>query len=189
MFAFYTTSPYKIFKALLLFAFLLALNPATYSQEKKPEIAEFGTEIFSPPAQVAEIKPLIIDDETSYDSAFIVTFEQLTKYYQSARLIIALQNRSEDYVDHIWFQLRLLDKKSGFLYREQAVLFTGIAAGQKVRLEVICESISPEEIGFVVLRPELIEIDDQEYPFNQDFFKLNNASSFDLQFVFNTRFQ
>lgn len=168
--------------------FILFGTPLS-AQEIKPEIVDFGREEVKPATHSPVITPIIIEQEVASDTTFQVSIEQISKYYQSARMILALKNSSNLGVNHIWFQVRLLDKNGAFLYREQPVLFTEINVNQSIRYELIFESINPEQIGYVVFRPELIELESKEYPLKESFFRLTNATAEEIQVVFNTRFQ
>ncbi len=172
----------------LTFLLIIFCNPSN-AQKTEPKIADFGREKVKPTTQSAEITPLIIEQEVGSDTTFQVSIEQISKYYQSTRMILALKNSSNLLVNHIWFQVRLLDKNGGFLHREQPVLFTEINVNQSIRYELIFESISPEQIGYIVFRPELIELESKEYPLKESFFRLTNATAEEIQVVFNTRFQ
>lgn len=173
--------------ALWLVVFIV-FSSSLAAQEFKPEIAEFGDEEAKPKTPSPAIKPLIIDQEVSLDSVFQLSVQQISRFYQSASMIFRLKNTSELYVNHIWFQVRLLDKNGGFLHREQPVLFTEINIGQGIRYELIFESIEPEQIGYMVFRPELVEVENKEYPLNESYFSLSNETAFDIYIVFNTRF-
>jgi len=181
-----------IFKKSILgiatFVFILFSTPLS-AQEIKPEIVDFGREEVKPTTQSADVKPLIIDHKVSLDTTFQISVEQISKYYQSARMILSLKNSSNLLVNHCWFQVRLLDKNGEFLYREQPVLFTEINVNQSIRYELIFESIDPEQIGYVVFRPELLELENKEYPLRESFFRLNSTAAQDIHVVFNTRFQ
>lgn len=182
----------RIFKkwllSILAFVFIIFSTPLS-AQETEPKIVDFGREEVKPAAQSPEITPIIIEQEVGLDTTFQVSIEQISKYYQSTRMILALKNSSKLLVNHIWFQVRLLDKNGEFLYREQPVLFTEININQSINYELIFESISPEQIGFVVFRPELIELESKEYPLKESFFRLTNTTAQDVKVVFNTRFQ
>lgn len=170
------------------FVFILFSRPLC-AQEIKPEIVDFGREEIKSATQSPDVKPLIIDHKANIDTVFQISVEQISKYYQSARMILSLKNSSNFHVNHSWFQVRLLDKNGEFLYREQPVLFTKININQSIRYELIFESIDPEQIGYVVFRPELLELEGKEYPLKESFFRLTNVAAQDIQVVFNTRFQ
>jgi hypothetical protein len=68
-------------------------------------------------------------------------------------------------------------------------MFTNIEPGQKVSYEVLCESIYPKDIGYVVLRPELIELNRKEKPLETRLFEMQNMTGFPVKVVLNTRFQ
>lgn len=158
------------------------------AQQKQPKLAEFGTEPLNINAENLQEEVFLVK-ESGEDSIFKVQLTSLSSFYQSARLIISMTNNSNQHIDHLWFQLRLLTSKAEFLFREQPVMFTNISPDQTVSYEILCESISPEDIGYVVLRPELIELNREEKPLNTSLFVLNNATRFPLKLVLNTRFQ
>lgn len=172
----------------LLF-FLSLFSTTLNAQSTEPKIADFGREEPKVRTQSPEVTTLIRDEEISFDTTFQIKVEQITKYYQSTRMILSLKNSSNLLINHIWFQVRLLNKNGEFLYCEQPVLFTEVNSNQSIRYELIFESIDPEQIGYVVFRPELIELESIEYPLKESFFKLNNSSLQQIQTVFNTRFR
>lgn len=178
----------KSFLGILIFLFSL-YSAALNAQTTEPKIADFGREETKVRMQSPEVTTLIRDEEISFDTTFQIDVEQITKYYQSTRMILSIKNSSNLLVNHIWFQVRLLNKNGEFLYREQPVLFTEVKPNQSIRYELIFESIDPEQIGYVVFRPELIELESIEYPIKESFFKLKNSSLQQIQAVFNTRFR
>jgi hypothetical protein len=103
--------------------------------------------------------------------------------------VVAFTNNSPFFIDNFWMQVRLLDKNGSFLYREQPVLFTSVQAGKTVRGEVLCESIGTEEVGFVVIRPELLEIERNERPFESRFLKLKSSVPQPVRVVLNSLFE
>jgi len=178
----------KSILGIVTFAFILFSTPLS-AQEFKPEIADFGQEEVKTTRQSMDNKPETIDHKVSFDTTFQISVEQISKYYQSARMILSLKNNSNLRINHSWFQVRLLDKNGEFLYREQPVLFTEINVNQSIRYELIFESIDPEQIGYIVFRPELLELEGKEYPLKESFFRLTNVAAQDIHVVFNTRFQ
>ncbi len=172
---------------LLIFLGLLHFNPL-FGQELKPKLAEFGTEPLNPQPDSLRYQRFYAA-ENEQDSIFLIQLTNLSTFYQSARLIVSLTNNSKEHIDHLWFQLRLLTLKAEFLYREQPVMFTNIKPGQKVSYEVLCESIYPKDIGYVVLRPELIELNRKEKPLETRLFEMQNVTDFPVKVVLNTRFQ
>jgi len=185
---YYTTSLFKRAVLARWLVVFIALSSSLAAQELKPEIADFGDEEPKPSMPSPAIKSLIIDQEVRLDSTFQVSVQQISRFYQSTSIIFTLKNTSNLHVNHVWFQVRLLDRNGGFLYREQPVLFTEISVGQGIRHELIFESIDPKQIGYVVFRPELVEIENKEYPLNEGYFSLTNETAFDIHVVFNTRF-
>jgi len=173
---------------MLLFSISTIVANEVKAQHKQPKLAEFGTEPLHINADSYQ-KEVILEEEINEDSIFKVQLTSLSSFYQSARLIVSMTNNSSRHVDHLWFQLRLLTPKSEFLFREQPVMFTNVSPDQTVSYEVLCESITPNDIGYVVLRPELIELNRQEKTLDTSFFELNNATDFPLKLVLNTRFQ
>ncbi|MCK9451755.1 MAG: hypothetical protein M0Q90_08700 [Bacteroidales bacterium] len=178
----------KAIVGIVTFVFIL-FSTALRAQEFKPEIADIGQQEVKTNTQSMDIKPETIDHKVSLDTTFQISVEQISKYYQSTRMILSLKNNSNLRINHSWFQVRLLGKNGEFLYREQPVLFTEINVNQSIRYELIFESIDPEQIGYVVFRPELLELEGKEYPLNESFFRLTNIAAQDIQVVFNTRFQ
>lgn len=183
----YSTYRYALILMLFLHIGQLHFNPL-FGQELKPKLAEFGPELLKPqPDSVRYQSFYAVENEQ--DSIFLIQLTNLSTFYQSARLIVSLTNNSKEHIDHLWFQLRLLTPKAEFLYREQPVMFTNIQPGQKVSYEVLCESIYPKDIGYVVLRPELIELNRKEKPLETKLFEMQNVTDFPLKVVLNTRFQ
>ncbi len=178
----------KSILGIVTFVFIIFSTPLS-AQAFKPEIVGFGQKEVKTIRQSMDNKPETMDHKVSLDTIFQISVEQISKYYQSARMIISLKNSSNLLVNHSWFQVRLLDKNGEFLYREQPVLFTEINVNQCIRYELIFESIDPEQSGYIVFRPELLELEGKEYPLNESFFRLTNVAAQDIQVVFNARFQ
>ncbi len=171
----------------LIIFFLIAMQ--LQAQELEPKVAEFGVKPYERPLNTVEQPKLISPDEEALDTVFVVTLQELSQYYQSTRLVIAFTNNSPFFVDNFWIQVRLLDKNGSFLYREQPVLFTTVNAGRTVRGEVLCESIGTEEVGYVVIRPELLEIERNERPFESRFLSLKSTVQKPVRMVLSSMFE
>lgn len=179
----------KRMPVLLIWMILVLAASQIQAQELKPKVAEFGVKPYEQPLNTEEPPQLISPDEDALDTVFVVTLQELSQYYQSTRLVVAFTNNSPFFIDNFWMQVRLLDKNGSFLYREQPVLFTSVQAGKTVRGEVLCESIGTEEVGFVVIRPELLEIERNERPFESRFLKLKSSVPQPVRVVLNSLFE
>lgn len=97
---------------------------------------------------------------------FRLTLLQARQYMQSVQLVFELSNLSSDHLNHFWLNVSLRDAQGGFLYREQPALFAAIGPGKSQNIEMLCESIGIEEVGYVVLHPHLLEINRFEQAFD-----------------------
>jgi len=159
------------------------------AQEKQPKLVEFGAEPYERPFNTVEPPEVIETEETLSDTSFVITLQELSQYYQSTRLVIALTNKSGQYVDNFWVQVRLLDQNGSFLYREQPVLFTTLESGRTHRAEMLCESIGKDEVGYVVFRLELLELDREELPFESRYIQFKSDVKQPVKLVLSTMFE
>lgn len=109
---------------------------------------------------------------------------KIQQYMQSVQLIFELENNSENILNNCWFHASLLDSNHLFLYREQPLLFNGLAGHGKQMIELLCESVGIEEVAFVSLRMQLLEIDRVETLLSSQKVNLvqNDESSVIMQF-------
>ncbi len=77
---------------------------------------------------------------------------------QSVQLIFELENNSGSLINNCWFGVYLETAEKEFLFREQPLLFSMVAPHGRQQLEILCESVGIEEVGYIVLRPQLLEI-------------------------------
>lgn len=182
-------TPMKHQRTIYLLLCIFFVYSFIQAQELKPRVAEFGAEPYESPLNTVEPPKIIEWQEESLDTAFVVTLQEVSQYYQSTRLIIAFTNNSRLLVDNFWIQVRLLDRNGSFLYREQPILFTGIQPGRTVRGEVLCESIGIAEVGYVVIRPELLETERHERHFESRFVKLESTVDAAVKLVFSSMFE
>jgi hypothetical protein len=120
---------------------------------------------------------------------FTLQLTHIRQYMQSTQLVFKLTNNSAEMLNHFWIYVSLLDDSKGFLYREQPVLFTGIKMGSSQSIELLCESIGVDEVGYIVLKPELLEIDRQEVPFETKNVELIQPGESNAKMVFNATFR
>jgi hypothetical protein len=120
---------------------------------------------------------------------FTLQLTHIKQFMQSTQLVFKLTNHEADMLNHFWIYVSLLDQSKGFLYREQPVLFTGIRKGGSQSIELLCESIGVDEVGYIILKPELLEIDRQEIPFETKKVELVQPGESNAKMVFNTLFK
>ncbi len=92
------------------------------------------------------------------DSTLVLNLIKAGQYMQSVQLIFELENNSSSLINNCWFGVYLETTEKEFLFREQPLLFSMIAPFGKQQLEILCESVGIEDVGFIVLRPQLLEI-------------------------------
>lgn len=93
---------------------------------------------------------------------------KIQQYMQSIQMIFELENNSDQILNNCWFHVSLLDTNRLFLYREQPLLFNSIGGCSKQMLELLCESVGIEEVGYIILHPHLLEFDREETPLTAD---------------------
>lgn len=176
-----------IFRIFIPGIFLISVHSAV-SQEK-PVLAEFEKDKInfkkSDSVEMAPVVPQFAD--TSVLKPYRIELTYVGAYYQSARLVLAITNRSGKFIDHFWLQASLLDKQKSFLYRGEPLLFTKVKAGKSVSAELLCESINTEDIGYVVLSPMLLEVDDEEQVFDIDKVEIMPDKQYGIFVAFESR--
>ena len=120
---------------------------------------------------------------------FTLQLTHIKQFMQSTQLVFKLTNHEAEILNHFWIYVSLLDQSKGFLYREQPVLFTGIRKGGSQSIELLCESIGVDEVGYIILKPELLEIDRQEIPFEIKNVELVQPAESNAKMVFNALFK
>lgn len=130
---------------------------------------------------------LVIASETdTLQPQKVVTLSlvKIQQYMQSVQLIFELENNTEKVLNNCWFHASLLDSNQLFLYREQPLLFNGIAGHGKQMIELLCESVGIEEVAFISLRMQLLELDRVETLLSSQKVNLvqNNETSVIMQF-------
>ncbi len=177
----------KLIIRILILEMLLISSAAVFSQEK-PEVAEFSKEkVIAKTKDSLVVVPVTPTAETSFLKPYSIELTYVGAYYQSARLVITLTNRSGKFIDHFWLQASLLDKRKSFLYRGEPLLFTKVKEGKSVSAELLCESINTEDIGYVVLSPMLLEVDDEEQVFDIDKVEIMPDKEHGILVVFESR--
>ncbi len=143
--------------------------------QEKPAVVEF--------TKNANTKSLIIRDTIPVqkivvvDSAgepYLLKLVHINRFYQSTRIVMSFTNRSASFVDNFWVMASLLDTRKSFLYREQSMFFTKVKQGETAKAEMICESIGIEEIGYIVLSPMLLEVNDEDQIFDIEQVKIES---------------
>lgn len=117
---------------------------------------------------------------------FTLELRHIGQYMQSVQLIFTLTNNEPEQLTNFWLHVSLLDKNKQFLYREQPVLFAELQAGSSQSIELLCESVSVDEIGFIVLHPQLLELSRTEQKFNTNDVELIQASQSEAVMLFNS---
>jgi hypothetical protein len=149
----------------LSFAMLTVLNA-----QEQPKVIEFTKDKFlqkqveveridSAPAMKIEVADTLL-------KPYLLKFVHINRFYQSTRIIFSFTNRSASFVDNFWVTASLLDNRKSFLYREQSMFFTKVKQGETAKSEMICESIGADEIGYIVISPMLLEVDDNDQTFD-----------------------
>ena len=155
----------KLFIFLLLIFF--SFGSAKINAQEMPVVVEFtkeGKAIKVLPEDSAPVQKIIIADPSV--EPYLLKLDHINRFYQSTRIILSFTNRSVSYVDNFWVTASLLDKRKSFLYREQSLFFTKVKPGETAKAEMICESIGIEEIGYIVLSPMLLEVNDEDLTFD-----------------------
>jgi len=125
--------------------------------------------------------------EKSIDTLpFSIRLVHLGQYMQSVQLIFEFTNMHPEMVNHFWVHVSLLDQNKYFLYREQPALFTNIRKGKSQRIELLCESVGLEEVGYIVIHPQLLEIDRNEVSFDVSNIKLIMQEDTGVKMIFNS---
>lgn len=173
----------------ILFCGILLVSVQTAISQEKPVVAEFSKDKgHAKRIDSVEMIPVVPSfPDTSALKPYRIELTYVGAYYQSARLVITLTNRSGKFIDHFWLQASLLDKRKSFLYRGEPLLFTKVKAGKSVSAEMLCESINTEDIGYVVLSPMLLEVDDEEQVFDIDKVEIMPDKEHGILVVFESR--
>lgn len=137
------------------------------SGQIQPEVAEFGKLKIPKIKTKMDTIPILIQPITiTYSKHYDIELVHLSRYFQSSRIVISFTNQSKDFVDNFWLQASLLDKRKSFLYREQSLFFTKVKPGETVKADMLCESVGTDEIGYIVLSPMLLEVNDEDQIFD-----------------------
>lgn len=118
---------------------------------------------------------------------YTVQLKQLKQYKQSVQIIVQVTNNTEEIVNHFWLHISLIDQQKGFLYREQPTLFTEILPHKSQSIEILCESVSVDEVGFIVLHPQLLEVNRKEQLFDIRNVELIQAGTNEAKMIFKTQ--
>lgn len=97
---------------------------------------------------------------------FTIKLLRLEQYMQSVQLVFEMKNQDSLPVNNCWFHVSLLGHDHGFLYREQPLLFSELKPFGTQKLELLCESIGVEEVGYIILYPILYEAAREESDFD-----------------------
>ncbi len=115
---------------------------------------------------------------------FTIRLLRAEQYMQSVQLIFEMKNQDSVTVNNCWFHVGLSTPENTFLYREQPLLFNQLKPFGSQKLELLCESIGIEEVGFVILIPVLYEADREESEFNYPNIRLEVAESIQAKLLF-----
>ena len=149
-------------------------------------IKQLYTSIDASQNQSIPISSLNHDTIVSAELPFTLTLVLAEQYMQSARFIFKLTNNEPEQLNNFWLHVSLLDTHKGFLYREQPVLFSEIGPHSSQSIELLCESVGIVEVGYVVLHPQLLEIDRVEQAFDTKCVELVQANNTDALMVFSS---
>lgn len=129
--------------------------------------------------------PTLADSLQEFKLPFSLQMTYIGQYMQSVRLVFTLNNNTEEQLNNFWLHISLLDKNKNFLYREQPALFSEIKPHGKQSIEMLCESVGLEEVGYIVLHPQLLELERVEQSFDPKKVELIQAAQSDAMMVFN----
>lgn len=129
--------------------------------------------------------PYSADSLQEFILPFTLQMTYIGQYMQSVRLVFTLNNNTEEQLNNFWLHISLLDKNKNFLYREQPALFSEIKPHGKQSIEMLCESVGLEEVGYIVLHPQLLELERVEQSFDPKKVELIQAAQSDAMMVFN----
>lgn len=125
-------------------------------------------------------------DSTYSDKVVVLKLIDLSQYQQCVRMVFELENISGGFINNCWFHVSLQDSERGFLYREQPLLFAEVAIGGRQQLELLCESVGIEEVGYIILHPQLLEIERVETLANPSKVQVIPLPDSDVKVVFNS---
>lgn len=151
-----------------------------------PVVAEYDSlhrtkptrEISKPQADV------LPEAEAASKTDFRLQLFRVKQYMQSAQLIFELTNHTDQALTNFWVHVSLLDRNGQFLYREEPLLFVNLQPGQKAYREMLCESVGIEEIGHVVVYPQLLELEWNEVAFEKERVVLEQNVELPIRFAF-----
>ncbi len=123
-------------------------------------------------------------NSSAISKGFMIKLLKLEQYMQSVHLIFEMKNLDSLPVNNCWFHVSLLGHEQSFLYREQPLLFSEVKPFRFQKLELLCESIGVEEVGYVVLHPILYEAAREESDFNFDHIRLEVAEPIQAKLIF-----
>jgi hypothetical protein len=135
--------------------------------QERPAVVEFTKDVNKKPVILKDTIPVersIIMD--SANKPYLLKLDHIGPFYQSTRIIISFTNHSSAFIDNFWVTASLLDKRKSFLYRDQPLFFTKVKQGETAKSDIICESIGIEDIGYIVLSPMLLEVNDEDQIFD-----------------------
>lgn len=151
-----------------------------------PVVAEYDS--LHRTKHTTEIKIRQSDDlpeaQAAGETDFRLQLFRVKQYMQSAQLIFELTNHTEQVLTNFWVHVSLLDRNGQFLYREEPLLFVNLQPGQKAFREILCESVGIEEIGHVVVYPQLLEMEWNEIEFDKDRVVLEQNVELPIRFAF-----
>lgn len=127
-------------------------------------------------------KYIVLADEA--DKPFQLQLLHAGQYMQSVQLVFELTNKSTEHLNHFWLHVSLRNRQGGFLYREQPALFAGIGSGQSQIIEMLCESVGIEEVGYIILHPRLLEINRFEQAFDTTKVSLQQPENLSFKMIF-----
>lgn len=151
--------------------FILLTIPATdIAAQVNPVIAEPDQHVLLPVVEIPV--PDTVKPATRQTYPYTLELKNLSQYMQSTRLVFELTNATDKVLNNFWIHIALLDRGGMFLYREQPVFFSNIQPGRKGLIDILCESVGVDEVGFIVIYPGLLEENHHEIEFDSKLVQL-----------------
>lgn len=143
---------------------LLTIPAADIAAQVNPVIAEPDQHVLLPVVEIPV--PDTVKPATRLTYPYTLELKNLSQYMQSTRLVFELTNATDRVLNNFWIHIALLDRGGMFLYREQPVFFSNIQPGRKGLIDILCESVGVDEVGFIVIYPGLLEENHHEIEFD-----------------------
>ncbi|MBU1008982.1 MAG: hypothetical protein KKD74_02490 [Bacteroidetes bacterium] len=149
---------------------LLTISATDIAAQLNPVIADPDQHVSIPVVEIPGMDTL--KPATSPTFPYTLELKNLSQYMQSTRLVFELTNATDRVLNNFWIHIALLDRGGMFLYREQPVFFSNIQPGRKGLIDILCESVGVDEVGFIVIYPGLLEENRHEIEFDPKLIQL-----------------